>query len=140
MNRSRLLLIVPLVVVLALVAAGAYETGRRMRPHSRIYEIQASLAFGHYKNYRIVADLLEQKCYDDALSFATYMRDLEKYVVAENLRRTGNDPTLLEYIRFRDAELLKSVLAGHAPAPQPITTRCVPHSYSNSPRNSSGTN
>ena len=120
------MLTILLILVGVGLVAGSYEMGRRMRPHSRIYEIQASLAFAHYKEYRFVAGLLEQKCYDDALTFATYMRDLQKYILADNLRRTGNDPALLEYIRFRDPQLLKSVLAGQAPAPQAITTQCVP--------------
>jgi hypothetical protein len=52
------------------------------------------------------------------------MRDLQVVLLAENLRATGNDPNLLAYIRPRDPELLKSVLAGHTPELQTYTTTC----------------
>ena len=118
------MLVILLVLVGLALLVGSYEIGRRMRPHSRIYYVQASLAFGHYRNYGVIADLLEKKCYDDALTMARYMRDVEKSIFAENLRRAGNDPELLEYIKLRDPELLKSVLAGPTPGPRDIWTTC----------------
>ena len=63
-----------------------------------------------------------------ALSEAKEMRDGQVVLLADNLRRTGNDPTLFEYIRFRDPELLGSILAGHMPelpSPEhPLTLIC----------------
>lgn len=125
MSRSRYLLVILLALVGLALLVGSYEIGRRMRPHGYTYYVQASLAFGHYQEYRIITDFLEKKCYQDALTQAKYMRDLQVSLVAENLRLTGYDPTLLEYIKLRDPELLKSVSAGHTPEPPgPIQTTC----------------
>jgi len=125
MSRSRFLLVILLVVAGLALVAGSYEMGRRMRPHGYIYYVQGSLALGDYKYYGIITDFLQQKCYDDALALAKYQRDLKRSVVAVNMRLSGNDPALLEYIKLRDPELLKSVLAGHPPeAPGPIWTTC----------------
>jgi hypothetical protein len=133
MSRSRLLLVTLLVVAGLVLVAASYEMGRRMQLVNRndrsLAYTKAVLAFAHYKHYADIADYLEQKCYDDAVTMARFMRDSEKSLVAANLRRTANDPTLLEYIKFRDPELLKSVLAASTPEPQPITTRCVPRSF-----------
>ena len=129
MSRSRYMLVILLVLVGLLLSGGSYEIGRRMRPLVRdgsgVYYVQASLAFGHYRSYGMITDFLEKKCYDDALTMAKFMRDGQVVILADNLRRTGNDPTLLGYIKFRDPELLKSVLAGHTPEPGPITTTCL---------------
>lgn len=128
MRRSRFLLFILLVVVGLVLVAGSYEMGLRMRPLKHditgVAYTKAVLAFAHYQRYGDIADYLEKKCYEDALSVAKFMRDTQIVIVADNLRRTGNDPTLLEYIKFRDPELLKSVLAGNAPEPQPVWTTC----------------
>jgi hypothetical protein len=91
----------------------------------RVYYTQAMLAFGHYKFYGRIADYLGKKCYDAALTDAQHMRDEQVVLLAENLRRAGNDPTLLAYIKLRDPELLKSVLAGHTPEQETYTTTCL---------------
>jgi hypothetical protein len=132
MSRSRFLLVTLLVVVGLALVAGAYEMGLRTRPLNRdpygIYYVQASLAFAHYTSYGSIADYLERKCYDAALAEAKEMRDAQVVLLADNLQRTRNDPSLLEYIRFRDPELLKSVLAGHVPElptpAKPLTVTC----------------
>src|ERR1700751_1284303 len=126
MNRSKVLFVMLFLVVGLVLVVGSYEAGRRMRPVKRDENgaayTKAVLAFAHYRGYGQIADYLEKKCYDDALSMAKFMRDTQTVLVADNLRRTGNDPTLLEYLKSRDPELLKSVLAGHTPEPQPIFT------------------
>jgi hypothetical protein len=102
--------------------------GRRTRHLNHddgdVYHTQVLLAFGHYKSYGSIAALLEKKCYDAALTEAKEKRNLQVVLLADNLRATGNDPTLLEYIKLRDPELLKSVLAGHTPELRTYTTTC----------------
>ena len=132
MSRSRFLLVIGLVVVGLVLVAGAYEMGLRMRPLKHdttgVAYTQAMLAFAHYKSYGYIADYLERKCYDAALTEAKEMRDAQVVLLADNLQQTRNDPSLLEYIRFRDPELLKSVLAGHVPElptpAKPLTLTC----------------
>jgi hypothetical protein len=94
------------------------------REDGGIYFTQAMLAFGHYTTYAKIAAELEKKCYDAALTDARELKNLQAVLLADNLRATGNDPSLLEYIKLRDAELLKSVLAGHVPEVRPYTTIC----------------
>ena len=128
MSRSRYLLVILLVLVALVLLVGSYEIGRRMqmsRDDSGVYYTQAMLAFVHHKVYGSIADHVEKKRYDAALAEAKQMRDEQVVLLSDNLRRTGNDPTLLEYIKFRDPELLKFVLAGHTPEPGPITTTCL---------------
>ena len=104
---------------------GSYEIGRRMsHEDTGIYRIQAKLAFSHYKSYGEIADFLERKCYEDALKVAKGMSVLQLEILADNIRRTGNDPTLLEYIKQRDPGALKAALAGQTPEMQPYTTTC----------------
>ena len=128
MSRSRLLLVALLVLVTLALVAGSYQLGRRMRYSNQdnggVYYTQAMLAFGHYTIYGKIAAELEKKCYDAALIDAREMKNLQTILLADNLRATGNDPSLLEYIKLRDAELLKSVLAGHVPEARPYTTTC----------------
>jgi hypothetical protein len=128
MSHSRFLLITVLVLGSLALLVGSYEMGRRTQlshDDSGVYYTQAMLAFGHYKVYGSIADYLEKKCYDAALTLAQHMRDEQVVLLADNLRRTGNDPTLLEYIKLRDPELLKSVLAGHTPELRTETTTCL---------------
>src|SRR5215469_9471505 len=131
MRPPRWLLVVTLVLLNLVLIAAAYQVGRRVQKahHDRsIYYVQASLAFAHYRSYGYIADYLERKCSDAALSEAREMRDGQVGFLADNLRLTGNEPPLLEYIRFRDPELLGSVLAGHMPelpSPEyPLTLIC----------------
>jgi hypothetical protein len=131
MSPSRSILVVSLVLLNLVLVAGAYQIGRRVqknRDDVGLYSTQAMLAFGHYKLYGIITGYLEKKCYDAALTEARDMRNGMIVIFADNLRRTGNDPDLLEYVRLRDADLLKSVLAGHTPdlptPSRPITTSC----------------
>jgi hypothetical protein len=54
---------------------------------SGVYYTQAMLAFGHHKVYGSIADYLEKKCYDAALTEAKYVRDEQVVLLADNLRR-----------------------------------------------------
>jgi hypothetical protein len=128
MSRSKLYLITSLVLLnLALVAA-AYYIGRRTHERSDRARngsyTQAILAFTHYRMYSQIATELEKKCYEAALTNASEMKKLQISLLAEHLRRTGNNPDLVEYLKLRDPELLQSVLAGHIPEPQSYTTHC----------------
>lgn len=132
MSRSRFLLALLLPVAGLVLAVGSYEIGSHTRKlkhdDSGVYVTQAMLAFAHYKTYGYIADYLERKCYDAALTMAKEQKYAQVVLLAENLQRTQNDPSLLEYIRFRDPELLKSVLAGRVPElptpEKPVTMTC----------------
>jgi len=89
-----------------------------------IYFTQATLAFGHYTSYSRIAGLLEKKCYDAALTVAREMRNLQVVLLSDNLRAAENDPSLLEYIKSRDPDLLKSIQSGYKPELRPYATTC----------------
>jgi len=128
MSVSRWFLVISLVL-LSLVSAAAAVSNRAAGSEEPpddggVYYTQAMLAFGHYTRYGTIATELEKKCYDAALTEAREMRNSQVVILADSLRRTGNDPSLLEYIKLRDANLLKSVLSGHTPEVRPYTTTC----------------
>ena len=123
MPRSRAIFIVALFAVCLVIAVAAYQLGRH-RGHRDVYRTQAILAFGHYKYYAYIADYLEKRCYDAALAVATGLRDEQISLFADNLRRTGDDPGVLAYVRFQDPEFLKSVQSGHTQEMKPFTTTC----------------
>jgi hypothetical protein len=128
MSRARFLLVAGLVLSSLVLLVGSYEIGRRTQLHhddGGVYYTQAVLALGHHNFYGSIADYLEKKCYDAALTQAKQLRDTQVVLLADNLRATGNDPTLLEYIKVRDPELLKSVLAGHKPELRTETWTCI---------------
>jgi hypothetical protein len=52
------------------------------------------------------------------------MQNLQVVLLSDNLKRTKNDPELLEYVRRRNPELLKAILAGHIPELRTYTTSC----------------
>jgi hypothetical protein len=127
MSSSRLVLVISLVLISLVFVAAAYQIGRRVQMSSDdrgFFNAQATLAFGHYRMYGTIATELEKKCYDAALTEARQMRNSQIVILADSLRRTGNDAKLLEYIRLRDADLLKSVLAGHTPELRTYMTTC----------------
>lgn len=82
------------------------------------------LAFGHYVSYERIKDLLERKCYEAALTKAKEMQNLQVVLLSDNLKKTKNDPELLEYVQLRNPELLKAILAGHIPELRTYTTSC----------------
>jgi hypothetical protein len=82
------------------------------------------LAFGRYKFYERIESMLLRKCYEAALTEARELKALQISLVSENLRAAGSGPELTEYIKIRDPELLKTVLAGPIPEPKPYTTTC----------------
>jgi hypothetical protein len=133
MKRSRFLLVSLLVVVVLMLVAVSFEIGQRVRPLNRddrsvAYSVaytKAMLAVTHYRYYGYIAEYLEKKCYDDALTMAKEQRNLQMDLLAKNLGRTGNDPSLLQYIKLREPELLTHVLAGHIPEVRTYTTKCI---------------
>lgn len=125
MARVKAIVIVSFFALSLALAGATYQLGR-YRGHRDVYRTQAILAFGHYKFYGYIADYPQKKCYEAALAEATGQRDAEIFLFAENLRMTGNDPDVLAYVRFRDPELLKSVLSGHTTEMRPFSTTCRP--------------
>ena len=59
-----------------------------------------------------------------ALTEIRGLKNLQITLVSDNLRRTGNDPELLEYIKVRDPKVLETVMAGRVPELTPYTTTC----------------
>jgi hypothetical protein len=137
MKRSRLWFVTLLVLVGIALVAGSYTVGRRTRAATDVAfgasYAKAIIAFAHYKQYGYVVGYLEKKCYDDALLFAKETRDEQVGLLARNLRRTGNDPRLIDYLQHQDPELLKSILAGHIPEDRPFTTLCAPDAIEHKP-------
>ncbi len=112
-------MLVGIAAAVVLVAFVSYEAGQRARYQSGDSSEhnfwQATLAFAHYKSYERVKLLLEQKCYEAALKDVSEMKNLQTVLLSENLRATRNDRELVEYVRLRDPDLLKAVMAGHVP-------------------------
>jgi len=79
---------------------------------------------GHYKFYERIESLLLSKCYEAALTEARELKNLQLFLLSENMRQTGNHPELVEYINIRDPKVLETVLAGPVPEPKPYTTTC----------------
>lgn len=116
-----------LVAILVLIVA-SFEAGQwahdMYRDDSGIYYTQAMLAFGHYTSYGRIKYSLEHKCYDAALTDAKELQNLQIRLISDSLRATNNNPELLEYIRLRNPELLKAILAGDIPKQRSYTTTC----------------
>ncbi|GHU37475.1 hypothetical protein AGMMS50256_35470 [Betaproteobacteria bacterium] len=91
---------------------------------SGVYYTQAMLAFAHYTSYKQIKDFMEKGCYDAALTDVREMQNLQMNLLSENLKRANNDLELLEYIEFRNPELLKAIMAGHIPELRAYTTTC----------------
>jgi len=125
MARSKAIVIISSVALSLVLAGAAYRLGRYLG-HRDVYRTQAVLAFGNYKLYGIIADYLQKKCYEAALAEAAAERDAQIVYFADSLRKTGNDPGVLSYVRFRDPEFLKSVLSGHTGELRSISTTCPP--------------
>lgn len=128
MTRSKLIAVILVALGTIAVAAMSFEAGRRMAnarsDEGEVYYTQAMLAFGHYVSYEWINDLLERKCYEAALMVTKDMQNSQVVLLADNLKKTRNDPELLEYVQLRNPELLKSILAGHIPELRTYTTSC----------------
>jgi hypothetical protein len=94
------------------------------RAEASVSFTQAMLAFGHYMTYSKIASELEKKCYDAALTDAKEMRNLQITLLADNLRASGNNQDLVDYVRLRDPDLLKAIQSGRVPEPRSYTTTC----------------
>lgn len=116
-----------MVIVLAAAAFVSYRYGihsaHRGEDHSSA-NIQATLAFAHYKISERFESLLLKKCYDAALIEIQQHKNSQVVLLSDNLRTTKNDPELVEYIKLRDPKLLEIVLAGRVPELKPYTTKC----------------
>jgi hypothetical protein len=113
----------------ALAAFIAYEFVKRAQDghqtNGDVRFVQATLALLHYKSYERIEALLNGKCFDDARTVAREMKKSQMVLLSENLRATGHDQELLDYVKLRDPQLLKDVLAGHLPELKPYETSCV---------------
>ena len=97
---SVLIAVAAIVVVAVSYWYGAYA--QRRAEDRNLADAQATLAFGHYKSYEGIESLLLRECYEAALTEIRGLKNLQITLVSDNLRRTGNDPELLEYIKVRD--------------------------------------
>lgn len=127
MNRSTLVLVISLVLLNLVLAAGAYQIGRQIqrdRDDRIAAGSAAEIALANYTVYSRIAAELEKKCYDAALSEARGFGSGQVVVMADNLRMAGNMPDVLDYIGRRNPDLLKSVRSGHLPELRDYETTC----------------
>ncbi len=68
--------------------------------------VQGVLAYNHFKEYQEIEQLVEQKCYEQAVARAKFNKDIQAKLLASYLLDT-NDPNLEKYVADRDVELLK---------------------------------
>lgn len=125
--RSKLLTALIVVLVTATVAILSFRYGASLSVANETASVaytQAQIAFGHYKFYERIESLLERRCYEAAMTEAKELKRLQAVLVSDNLRRTGNDQDLIEYLKLRDPALLDTVLAGKTPEPRTYTTTC----------------
>ncbi len=130
MVRAKLILGLLILSGFVVVAVAAFKVGQWAdkstdgQGQDVVFHTQAVLAFAHYTSYERIRDLLERKCYDAALTVATQMRNLQINLLSDNLKKTGSNPELQEYVRFRNPQLLKEVMEGHVPELESYTTTC----------------
>jgi hypothetical protein len=127
MNRQKVIWVVSIIVAGIAVAYASFLYGLRAQYtelNRSLAHVQATLAFAHYKGYQRLESLLMRKCYDAALTQARGLINEQLRLLADNLRETGNDPELVEYIKLRDAKALEIVLTGRVPEAKPYTTYC----------------
>jgi hypothetical protein len=127
MGRLKFVWAVSILLVAGIVALLAFRYGahvQRTEENRSSAFTQAMLAFGHYKFYERIEWLLELKCYEPALTEARELKNLQVVLVSENLRRSENDPELMEYIKIRDPKFLETVVAGRLPQLRTYTTTC----------------
>jgi hypothetical protein len=127
MGRLKVAWVISLVLAALLIAAVSFLYGRHIQPteeNRSLASAQAMLAFGHYKFYNRIESLIARKCYEPALTEARELKNLQLTLLSENLRASGNDPELMEYIKVRDPKLLEIVLVGRVPELRTYTTTC----------------
>lgn len=123
-----LLVAVAGVAIASTVAFVAYEFGQRVQQRrstsSDVFSVQATLALFHYKSYERIERLLGRKCFDDARRVAAEMSKLQVVLLSDQLRATSYSEELVEYVKVRDPELLKNILAGQVPILTSYETTC----------------
>jgi hypothetical protein len=127
MVRSKFIGVILIVVAGIVLASASFQYGKhaqRTEWNFSLAHTQAKLAFAHYKANEEIESLLLRKCYDAALTQAQGQKNLELTLLYENLRETGNDPELVEYIKIRAPKLLETVLSGRVTELKSFTTTC----------------
>jgi hypothetical protein len=125
--RSKLLTAMFVMLVTAAVATLSFRYGASLSLADETASVaytQTLIAFGHYKSYERIESLLERKCYEAAKTEAKELKKLQVVLVSDNLRRTGNDQELIEYMKLRDPSLLEAIMAGRIPELQSYSTSC----------------
>ena len=113
--------------MVAMVAWASYRYGAWSEYRDdkfNIAYVQTTLAFAHYDGYQQIESLLLRKCYEAALTQAQGLKNEQLVLMHENLRATGDDPDLVEYLKVRDPKVLEALLAGRVPELKPWTTTC----------------
>ena len=117
-------------IIIGVVLASAFASYRygiseaqNAEIHSRAY-IQTTLAFAQYKAHERIESLLVRKCYDAAVAETRQLRNEQLYLVADHLRRSGNDADLVAYMKDRDPKLTEIALKGQIPELKPLATTC----------------
>lgn len=127
MSRKNIIWIALLILSNIAVGVGAYRYGRSLDIEEANFlssHTQATLAFAHYKGYGAIESLLKRKCLEAALTESRESKNYQIKLMASNIKRTNNDPELIEYIRLREPKLLEDILSGQIPEINPYTTTC----------------
>lgn len=93
------------IVGIAIVSfrfGATYHNGNEGR---KLDVVQGVLAFNEYKDFQEIGHLLEQKCYEQALSKLKYEEGIQRMYLAEYLLKR-NDPELKKYVGDRAPEFL----------------------------------
>jgi hypothetical protein len=101
----------------------AVYTEREAGSHA-LAHTQTVLAVGHFRSYEQIESLIERKCFEVALTEARELKNLQVTLASENLRATGNDPDLIEYMRARAPKLHEAISSARLPPLKTYTTTC----------------
>ena len=127
MSRLKIIWVTLGIAASLVLAYASYRYGVQAQwsaEDRNIAAVQGSLAFTHYKMYEEIESYLTRQCYEAALTVAREFKSHQVVLLYDHLRESGNDPELVEYVRFRDPELLENVLAGRVPEVKPFETTC----------------
>jgi hypothetical protein len=112
------------VATLAVAAASFYAASRiyHKNEHRVLADVQATLAFGYYKDCERIESMLQGKCYEAALTEVRDQKSLQRWLVSENLRDSRNDPGLIHYIELRDPDMLATLSSAQMPQARRVAT------------------